>query len=146
MENQTKPYLGVALIVMKELEKEVLLGKRKGGTGASSWGFPGGSLKYYELIKHGALRELEEETGLIEDHIHLIDEEPYAITQDLYPSGLHCITFFLRAKYISGNPRLMEPESCEEWKWFNWEEMPSKLFIPVRNLVKKGYNPFENLK
>ena len=140
--NEQKPLVGIALIIIKD-KKDVLLGKRKGSHGEGTWSFPGGHLKYCESIERCSRRESKEETGLTEANIKLIDKRPHTITEDLFPEGLHYITLYLRAKYLNGFPKVIEPDKCEIWKWFSWGNLPSPLFLPIRNLIKQGYNPFE---
>jgi 8-oxo-dGTP diphosphatase len=140
MGEERKPLVGIALIVLDK--NLVLLGKRKGSHGAGTWSFPGGKLEYFELSQERALKELEEETGLRDINVKMIDKIPCAVTEDLFHEGLHYITLYLRAQYISGNPRVTEPNKCERWKWFPWDEMPIPLFQPVRNLIKQNYDPF----
>jgi 8-oxo-dGTP diphosphatase len=31
----------------------------------------------------------------------------------------------------------MEPEKCEYWKWFPYNELPSPLFLPITNLLEQ---------
>jgi 8-oxo-dGTP diphosphatase len=62
MNQENRPYIGVAVIVVRE--GRVLLGKRKNAHGAGTWQFPGGHLEYGESIESCARRELFEETGL----------------------------------------------------------------------------------
>ncbi|HCC21862.1 TPA: hypothetical protein DEP86_00490 [Candidatus Uhrbacteria bacterium] len=39
-------------------------------------------------------------------------------------------------KSIKGEPVLNEPDRCEEWKWFDFSELPSELFPPhVRQIA-----------
>mgnify|MGYP003393895408 CR=1 FL=1 len=134
---------GTAIILMKD-ERKVLLGKRKGGHGAGTWAFPGGKLRYYENAWRGALRELEEETGLRGNNIKLIDTSPCAVTDDLFlGDGLHFETLYFRAKHLSGTPRVMEPEECYQWEWFRGGNLPRPLFLPLNNLIKQNYNPFK---
>jgi len=38
----------------------------------------------------------------------------------------------------------MEPEKCEKWEWFSWNNLPSNLFLPTLNLIKNGFNPLNN--
>ena len=55
----------------------------------------------------------------------------------------HYITLYFRAKYLSGEPEVREPDKCEEWRWHKWEKLwQANLFIPVKNLFGSGYNPF----
>ena len=139
-----RPGVGLSVILMKD--DKVLLGKRKGSHGAGTWAFPGGHIELYEEFEFCAERELEEETGLIHNDYNLIDLRPSAVTNDFFKSvKKHYVTLFIRAKYKSGKIKNMEPDRCEKWKWFKWgyDEMPSGLFMPVRNLLNQGYNPFK---
>jgi len=45
-------------------------------------------------------------------------------------------------EYDSGEAKVMEPEKCEKWNWFEWNNLPEPLFLPIQNLLKKGYIPF----
>lgn len=133
------PGVGLASIVIKD--NLVLLGKRKNAHGAGTYAFPGGHLEMFESFIDCAIRETEEETGLIVDPI---DIHPSAVTNDFFKElNKHYITLFMRTKYISGNPENLEPHKCEGWNWYEWEKMPSNLMIPIKNLIKQGYNPFK---
>lgn len=50
MKDEKRPYIGVAVIVVRD--GRVLLGKRKNAHGAGTWQFPGGHLEYGESIKN----------------------------------------------------------------------------------------------
>ena len=134
-----RPSIGLGLMILKD--RKILLGKRKGSHGSKTWSFPGGHLEKFESFEKCALRENEEETGLT---IKLIDQYPCAITNDFFCSdNKHYVTLYLRAEYVEGNPEVKEPQKCEEWNWFAWSKLPSPLFLPVQNLIKQNYNPFE---
>jgi len=141
MDEKKIPRVGIAMIILKE--QKVLLGKRKGSLGEGTWSFPGGKLEYHELSIERALTELSEETGLKGGDVNVIDFKPSAITEDIFPTGEHYITLYLRAQYLSGNPRVIEKDKCEEWEWYPWEKLPNNLFLPVRHLIKQEYNPFK---
>ena len=136
-----KPGIAIGSIVIKD--NLILLGKRKNSLEAGTYAFPGGKLEMFESIANCAVRETKEETGLI---VTPIDETPSTITQDFFrDKGKHYLTLFIRTKYISGNPQTLEPDKCEGWEWYEWEKMPSNLMLPIKNLIKQRYNPF-NIK
>ena len=139
---EKRPKVGVGVIIIRD--NKVLLGKRKNAHDAGTWAPPGGHLEWFESFADCACREAKEETGL---EIELIDKNPVAVTNDLFPEDeAHYVTLCLRA-FVKGNqePKLMEPEYCEEWNWFEWEKLPENLMMPLKNLIKQGYNPLDNL-
>jgi len=42
--------------------------------------------------------------------------------------------------FESGEVQLMEPDKCEQWEWFEWDNLPSPLFLPTINQLKEGFN------
>ena len=145
MKNENKiPKVGLSVIVIRD-DFKVLIGKRKGSLGAGTIAFPGGKINYYETSGHCGEREINEETGL---EVKILDRQSVAVTEDFFKKeNEHWITLFLRAKYLSGEPQVMEPDKCEYWKFVSWKDLiyekEGPLFLPLRNLIKQqGYNPF----
>jgi len=130
------PRIGVGVIIRKG--NKILLGKRKNAHGSGSWCPPGGHLEFMESIEDCARRETDEEVGL---KIKNIQKAVY--TEDFFRSeDKHYITMLVTTDWESGEPELREPEKCEEWKWFLWEELPEPLFLPLKNHINQGYKPF----
>jgi 8-oxo-dGTP diphosphatase len=133
------PKTGLGVIIMKN--DEVLLGKRIGSHGENTWSFPGGHIEMFEDFSECAKRETKEETGL---DIKLIYEPQLHYTRDKFKNEKKdYFTFYQKAKYIGGIPKIMEPNKCLEWKWFRWDNLPKPLFLPIENLIKQKYNPFK---
>lgn len=131
--------VGVGVIVKKE--GRVLMQKRKGAHGEGSWSFPGGHLEFNEGIEECAKREVEEETGIKIKNLRL---GPY--TNDVFEKeGRHYITLFVLAEYDSGEISIKETDKTEEIEWFDIEEIPRELFLPIENLLKI-YNLNEDMK
>ncbi|MBU0596836.1 NUDIX domain-containing protein [Patescibacteria group bacterium] len=131
-----KPKVGVGVCIVRD--GKVLLGKRKNSHGQGTWSFPGGHLDFGESWEDCSIRETLEETGLKINKIKFA-----AVTNDVMDKeDKHYITIFIRADCMQGDPQLMEPEKCEKWEWFDWNNMPESLFLPIINLRKQGYNPF----
>ena len=130
---EKRPYIGVAIIVIKD--GKVLLGKRKNSHGSGTWHFPGGHLEFNESIEACARREVLEETGLRIKNIRL---GPY--TNDMFAKEQkHYITLFAVAEYDSGVLELKEPEKCETWDWFEWARLPQPSFLSIQNLLKLNF-------
>ncbi len=120
---------------------QVLLGKRSGSHGRDTWSFPGGHLEFGESPLTCAARELLEETGLTADHWEV---GPY--TNDIFEQeGKHYVTLFVLTQYSGGTPEVREPDRCQEWRWFQWNNLPAPLFLPIQNLLKQGFH-IESLK
>jgi 8-oxo-dGTP diphosphatase len=126
--------VGVGVVVVRG--EKVLFGLRRGAHGAGSWSFPGGHADEGEDPEATALRELEEETGLRAANPRVIGE-----SDDVFPEGLRYRTRFVRVDWISGEPALLEPDSCARWGWFDWDDAPAPLFLPVACLRAAGFRP-----
>jgi 8-oxo-dGTP diphosphatase len=132
-----RPKVGVGVIIIKD--NQVLLGQRKNAHGSGSWSFPGGHLEFNETLEACARREALEETGL-----RLKNIRAATFTNDIFAQeGRHYVTLYVTAEIAAGQLDLMEPEKCAQWAWFNWADLPHPLFIPIQNLLKQGYNPFD---
>jgi 8-oxo-dGTP diphosphatase len=132
-----RPSVGVGVLVIKY--KKVLLGKRKGENGDGTWCPPGGHLEFREEIFDCARRETLEEAGI---RINTLRMGP--VTNDNSPSqAKHYVTLFVVADYDSGNPAIMEPDKCSEWRWCSWDNLPQPLFPPLQNFVDAGFSPFD---
>ncbi len=125
-----RPKIGVAVLIFKE--NQVLLGKRKNAHGEGTWQTPGGHLEFAEEPEACAQREVLEETGWV---ISEFQRGPYS--NDIFlDEQKHYITLFLLARHPGGIPQVLEPEKCEGWAWFDCNNLPSPLFLPLVNLLK----------
>lgn len=132
------PRVGIGVMIQNEKE-EVLLGLRKGSHGEGEWAFPGGHLEMGEKIFETAKREVKEETGLDVDEFKIIsvaDEMRYLETD-----GKHYVNIGVLGRYKGGEPKVVETEKCEEWRWFSLDNLPDKMLegteLTIMN-YKKG--------
>ena len=119
--------IGVNVLVVKD--GKLLLGQRKNTSGEGDWGLPGGHLEKDEKMEDGAKRELKEETGLEAD----LKFANLANGRNVEPHYLH-VSFL--AENIKGEPQLMEPEKCSEWKWFPLNDLPKNIFVGHRRPIE----------
>ncbi|EAQ66902.1 MutT/nudix family protein [Marinomonas sp. MED121] len=125
--------VGIGVLLVKE--GKVLLGHRIGAHGANTWGLPGGHLEFGETFEDCAIRETKEETNLTISELTCV-----GVTNDLFSEvDKHYVTLFLRAKKISGELKLNEPDKCLGWQWFDWQDLPKPLFTSLVNLKAQGF-------
>lgn len=131
----TFPRIGVAVIINNS-KGQILLGHRIGEHGSDTWSVPGGHLEKFETPEFCALRETEEETGIILEKTI----EPDGYTNDFhFEENKHYITLWFKNAYYDGDVDVVEIDKCEEWKWFNYNELPKNLFLPLKTyLTNKG--------
>lgn len=132
------PRVGIGVMIQNK-NGEVLLGLRQGSHGEGEWCFPGGHLEFGETVFETAKREVKEETGLDADNFELVsvaDEMRYIKTD-----SKHYLNIGVKAEYEGGDPKVMEPNKCKEWKWFSLDSLPGKIFegteLTIKN-VKAG--------
>ncbi len=126
------PRIGVGVIILDKY-KRILLGKRKNAHGAGDWAPPGGHLDFGETLIECATRELLEETGLA-----LLDAKELTFTNDIFSVvHKHYVTIFVQGN-VEGDPKVLEPHKCSEWKWFDLNDLPSPLFLPFNTWLKQS--------
>ena len=128
--------VGLAILILKD--GKVLLGHRSASrkdTGGifepDTWTVPGGKQEFGETMFDGAVREVREETG-----IEVSDLELFSANDDMQPDR-HYVTLLFIARYCSGEPRVMEPEKEDDWRWFPLDDLPENLYSPTRRFLDK---------
>ncbi|KAF8399190.1 hypothetical protein HHK36_015055 [Tetracentron sinense] len=89
-----------------------------------------------------AARELKEETGLDIDNIEFLTVTNNILLEEAKPS--HSVTVFMRT-VMAGPcqiPQTLEPNKCDGWDWYHWNDLPKPLFRPLETMVLNGFNPF----
>ncbi len=125
------PRVGVGICVLND-KGQVLMGKCKSSHGSGSWSYPGGHLEMGESIEYCAEREVLEETG-----IYIKGIEELGFVNDIFDEHTHYITVVVKASVESGEEELKEPDKCERWEWFSFDELPTPLFLPTKNAIDK---------
>ncbi len=119
------PRVGIGVLIQNDKE-EFLLGLRTGSHGVGEWCFPGGWLDYGEKIFDCGKREVKEEVGLDVEIVRafsIADQMRY-----MGSNGFHVVNIGLLAKYLGGEPQLVEPDKFQEWGWFTLDNLPKPLF------------------
>ena len=132
------PRVGCGVMFLKD--NMVLLGRRHDDPekasseldGEGTWTMPGGKLDYLEEPKKGLIREIVEETGLVvgEKDLNLI-----SVTNDI-SGGAHFVTLGFICERIDGDPQVLEPDEITEWRWFDLDALPERVFPPSLKIIK----------
>jgi ADP-ribose pyrophosphatase YjhB (NUDIX family) len=85
------------------------------------WDIPGGFLEADEHPEAGAIREVQEETGLLIRPVELL-----GIFMDTYgPTGEHTLNLCYVAELLGGQPR--PASDVTDLHWFDLEALPDKV-------------------
>jgi 8-oxo-dGTP diphosphatase len=131
-------YIGVAAGAMIINDRgELFLAKRSqtAKNERGHWETPGGGVEFGETLEEAARREIKEEYGV---DIEVLDTFPAA--DHLIPDeGQHWVAVTFLAKIADGQePRIMEPDKCDDIGWFTFDDLPSPLSI-ITQLDLKRY-------
>ncbi|XP_076466001.1 nucleotide triphosphate diphosphatase NUDT15-like [Babylonia areolata] len=139
-----RPKVGVGVFVLSDDHPNcILVGKRKGSTGAGKYALPGGHLEFGESWEDCGRRETFEETGLRLKKVRFSTVVNAIVPEENY----HYITLFVQG-YVDpqhmAEPSNLEPDKCEGWQWVDWDRfLPLEdLFEPLRVVRKASYDPF----
>jgi putative (di)nucleoside polyphosphate hydrolase len=134
-----RPAAGVMLV---NRENKVWVGQRRDST-LEAWQMPQGGLDEGEDPQDGALRELEEETGIGRELVEIVARAPQELTYDLPEDLIGVVwkqkwrgqrqTWFL-ARFLGTdedvNLDTAEPE-FRAWRWSEVDELP-QLIVPFK--------------
>ena len=127
--------VGTAMLVLNRTN-QLLLGLRKGAHRAGHWSFPGGWLDRADTeTVQAAIRETLEETGLT---VHVA--KPFCWVTEDHPSiETRTVTLYHVTDYYGwvGEPKVMEPNKCERWEWFDLDNLPSPLFPGLADAIEQ---------
>ncbi len=137
-----KPRVGVGVMIIKE--DMILLGKRHDDPkkadselhGEGTWTMPGGKLDFQEMLRDSVFRETKEETGI---EINKEKIKVISVSDDIVEDA-HFVTIVFLCEDFEGEPKVMEPDEITEWKWYNLNELPEKVFPPSMKAIKAYLN------
>ncbi len=134
-ERQKQPNFAFRVLIFKD--GKVLLGKNLGAFAPGKFGPPGGHLEYRESFADCLKRETAEECGVTIDNIKF-----HSIVNIMEGTGpYHNIHVMFTADWKSGEPKVLEPEKCESWDWYDLNNLPTSLFKNIELSLKNWQNP-----
>ena len=136
------PYRPAVGVMLLNRESRVFVGQRIDST-LEAWQMPQGGLDDGEDAEEGALRELEEETGIRRDLVEIVARCPFELTYDLPDDLIGKLwkgrwrgqrqTWFL-ARFIGSDDDVRLDAYEQEfraWKWADPTELPA-MIVPFK--------------
>ena len=111
------------VVITKEKVPKVLLIQRGSEPFKGAWAFPGGFMEIDETTEQCAIRELEEETGLVVTDIHQIGAYSKV---DRDPRGRTITVAYL--SIIDAPAEVRGQDDAAKAQWFPLSELPSLAF------------------
>ena len=130
-DQSNRPSVGVATVVAKD--GKILIGKdmRKG---AAVYGVPGGHWESSETLKECAIRETQEESGVLCSNVELISVYDF-FRED---KGKSYVTIGMKAEYLSGELTDLRDEGRLDWDWYTTDDaFKLNLFPADRILIER---------
>ena len=127
---------GCGVIILNE-KGQILMGKRnEDETLADSemheegtWTLPGGNIEYGEKFEQAGIREAKEETNLDVSNL-----EVFCVQTDMNEYA-HYVSVGMIAKNYSGELKINEPDEITEWRWFDIDKIPKKIFSASKKTI-----------
>lgn len=133
--------VGVGAVVRPDHARfdRVLMIRRVGKTGFAAdgrdtWSVPGGWLDRGEMLGECAEREVLEETGCRVRAVGQIG----AVVCESQSKDISIVTVFVVCDWVMGEPRVTEPDKCEDVGWLTWQQVQDgrPLFAPLREWLR----------
>ena len=127
--------VGVGALVFNQ-EGKVLLAKRgpEARNEKGKWEFPGGSVEFNEKCEDALKREIKEEFDIEIEVLELLEVADHFVPKEKQ----HWVAPSYVARYVLGEPKVMEPGKIDEIKWVSLEEIDvaSISLVSQSNLLK----------
>ena len=135
-------YIGVSVgaLIFNDEGKIFLCKRSKNAKNEKGcWEAPGGAVEFGETLEHAILREMKEELDV---ELELIKQMP-AANHIIPDEHQHWIpSAFISHIKDNKNPKIMEPDKCDEIGWFALDVLPSPLSI----ITKIDIDRYKKLK
>ena len=130
-------FLKVAVYALLIKDGQILLLRRfNTGWQDGNYGLPAGHLEKSETLIAAVMREAKEEVGVI------LQPENLKIVHTMHrmSEDHNYLDFFFTAGSYEGEPKNMEPNACDDIKWFPLDKLPSNIVPSVKFALEQYRN------
>jgi 8-oxo-dGTP diphosphatase len=112
-----RPMVAVLAVVLRPMDQEwrVLIVQRAQQPNAGRWGFPGGALELGETVAEGAMRELNEETGIVAEAAGVLNVNDAVSRDDEGRVQFHYVLIALCGVWQSGEGVAGDDAAAVAW-------------------------------
>jgi len=131
-----RPLIGVGSIIIED--DRVVLVKRAHPPIQGQWSIPGGVLEVGEFVREAAVREAQEETGLIVEPGELLGVFDRILRDPDKRVQYHYVLIDFLCRRIGGE--LLAASDAAEVRWFTPDELPAlNLAEDTLAVIQKGF-------
>jgi ADP-ribose pyrophosphatase YjhB (NUDIX family) len=131
-----RPLIGVGSIIIED--DRVVLVKRAHPPIQGQWSIPGGVLEVGEFVREAAIREAQEETGLIVEPGELLGVFDRILRDPDKRVQYHYVLIDFLCRRIGG--QLLAASDAAEVRWFTPDELPAlNLAEDTLAVIQKGF-------
>ena len=129
MSEHFRPHAAVYMVFRKN-GKILMLRRANTGYEDGMYSLPAGHIDGNETLRTAAVRETQEETGVV------IAPEDLAFELVMHRNGdREYLDFFFSIKDWRGEPHNSEPHKCDDLSWFPITELPENTIPYVREAI-----------
>ena len=129
-------FRAAVFVIVRDEEDKVLLLKRAGsGFMDGYYDFPSGHVDEGEGFVDAAVRELAEEAGLM-----VRAEDLKLVHANVNVTDYPYINIVFEATHWEGEPKIMEPQKCDDIAFFSTNDLPTQCALSVRYVEQAGFN------
>lgn len=131
MNNRFTIRAAVGLLLMKE-EKILLLRRFNTGWEDGNYSLISGHLDGNESVTATMIREAKEEVDIT------IKKEDMRVIHTIHrrSADFEYIDFFIVASNWEGEPKVMEPDKCDDLRWFSVNALPDNIVPRIKELIE----------
>ena len=122
--------IAVHLLLVRE-GRVLLLRRRNTGYEDGNYSVVAGHVEGGEELKSAMVREAREEAG-----IEISPSDLEVVGAMHFKGDKEYISFFLRASVWSGDVTNMEPDECDDLRWFSIDDLPDNTIPYVRHAIE----------
>jgi 8-oxo-dGTP diphosphatase len=116
--------VGVGAIIVNDEGKVFMARRGKKATNERGlWEFPGGKVEFGEKLHDAVRREIKEEFDIDIEVIELLDVVDHILPDE----GQHWVSPSYICRLTAGEPRIVEPDKCDEICWYRIDSLPENM-------------------